>query len=217
MYLNNITSIAKRNTLYNVSGYTVQIFFFVLLFLCTLSKISYAQEAASPPKGFAFDIYGIIIILLLAVIVPRCYRFYKKNKAAKPCEENGEISAETATPCEENGEISASRPNNAIVSQIVKLVVIAVILVVLSQFISVFTVPPFGTYPKGATMIVWRTEKMKFIDSTDAVCVRSMGGVNLLCRAIVMGAVIQEHHIITLPYIEPLYLISTGGQRYKEP
>lgn len=43
-----------------------------------------------------------------------------------------------------------------------------------------------------------------------------MGGVSLLCRAAVLGAVAKNSTILLrLPYSETLYLISTGGHVYE--
>jgi hypothetical protein len=84
-----------------------------------------------------------------------------------------------------------------------------------SQFISLFVIQPIGALPKGATLIVKRGQKMKFIDSADAMCERVMGGVNLLCRGMALGAV-AENRIATLPYSEYLYLWSTGGVTYEK-
>lgn len=65
--------------------------------------------------------------------------------------------------------------------------------------------------------MIWRREKTRFIDSADAVCVREMGGVNLLCRAAVLGGIAGQDGrgiLLRLPYSETLYLMSTGGMKY---
>lgn len=47
------------------------------------------------------------------------------------------------------------------------------------------------------------------------MCVRTQGGVSLLCRMMVMGTVVQKTMFIArLPYSETLRLISTGGKTY---
>jgi hypothetical protein len=56
---------------------------------------------------------------------------------------------------------------------------------------------------------------MNFIDSADAWCVRKNGGVNLLYRGAVMGAVGTKPTILArLPYSAILYGISTGGKTF---
>ncbi|MEO5926467.1 MAG: hypothetical protein ABIR70_21790 [Bryobacteraceae bacterium] len=80
-----------------------------------------------------------------------------------------------------------------------------------------FVVQPIGAVPDGRTVLIWRREKTKFIDSADAVCQREMGGVNLLCRGAVIGGIVGTDGngiLLRLPYIETLYLISTGGMKY---
>lgn len=75
------------------------------------------------------------------------------------------------------------------------------------------TVPPIGAVPDGATVWVWRTDAMNFIDSPDAMCDRRMGGVSLMCRALALGALANKI-IVRLPYSETLYLWSTGGRTF---
>jgi hypothetical protein len=74
-------------------------------------------------------------------------------------------------------------------------------------------VQPIGAVPDGVTAIVWRNDKLNFIDSADAICQREFGGVSLFCRAGVLGGV-AERIIVRLPYSEFLYLRSTGGRTY---
>lgn len=74
---------------------------------------------------------------------------------------------------------------------------------------------PIGALPKGRTLIIARLNKTEFIDSADTMCERIQGGVSLLCRIAVMGAVVEKTTIfLRLPYSETLHLISTGGKRY---
>ena len=57
--------------------------------------------------------------------------------------------------------------------------------------------------------------KSSFVDSLDATCARLMDGVNLMCRAMVMGAVVKNSTVLLrLPYNDWLYDISTGGKSY---
>lgn len=81
--------------------------------------------------------------------------------------------------------------------------------------ITLFVVPPIGAVPEGRTVVMLRLNKTEFIDSPDAMCERIQGGVSLLCRGMVMGAVVKNTTILfRLPYLDWLYLASTGGKRY---
>lgn len=98
---------------------------------------------------------------------------------------------------------------------IVSLVVTAVLLVVAYTQFTIFVVPPIGAVPEGKTVIISRLNKTEFIDSADAMCERTQGGVSLLCRGIMLGAVAEKSTIyLRLPYSEWLYLVSTGGKKY---
>ena len=47
------------------------------------------------------------------------------------------------------------------------------------------------------------------------MCVRIQDGVNLLCRGMVFGQILEDATIyLRLPYSRTLYLISTGGAEY---
>jgi hypothetical protein len=88
--------------------------------------------------------------------------------------------------------------------------------IVVTQFMTIFMIQPIGALPEGRTIIITRLNTMNFIDSADAWCERNVGGVNLLCRAAVMGRVGKEATIIMrLPYSELLYKISTNGKTYE--
>lgn len=78
-----------------------------------------------------------------------------------------------------------------------------------------FVIPPIGALPEGRTVLISRLNKTEFIDSPDAMCERMQGGVSLLCRGVVMGAVVEKSTIIArLPYSSWLYSVSTGGKHY---
>lgn len=90
-----------------------------------------------------------------------------------------------------------------------------VLLVVVHSQITFFVVQPIGAVPEGRTIVIWRTGRLKFIDSADGVCARETGVVNLLCRGAVLGALVETNTILLrLPYSETLYLVSTGGIVY---
>ena len=82
--------------------------------------------------------------------------------------------------------------------------------------LTIFVIPPIGAVPEGRTLIISRLNKTEFIDSPDAMCERMQGGVNLLCRALLLGVVAKKSTIyLRLPYSESLYLVSTGGKKYQ--
>lgn len=96
----------------------------------------------------------------------------------------------------------------------VVVVLLLIVLIFCTQF-TLFIVQPIGAVPEGRTLLISRLNKGEFIDSADAMCVRIQGGVNLLCRMAVLGAVVNKGTIyLRLPYSETLYLISTGGTTY---
>lgn len=97
----------------------------------------------------------------------------------------------------------------------IALVVLAVTVIVIYTQLTIFVIPPIGALPEGKTVIITRLNKTEFIDSPDAMCERIQGGVSLLCRAMVMGAVINKASILVrLPYSSWLYGVSTGGKHY---
>ncbi len=90
------------------------------------------------------------------------------------------------------------------------------LLIVGSQFVTIFVVQPIGALPEGRTVVITRLTNLHFIDSADAFCDRKMGGVSLLCRGAVIGKVTKEASILLrLPYSAALYSISTGGKSFE--
>ena len=41
--------------------------------------------------------------------------------------------------------------------------------------LDIFVVQPIGAVPEGRTVVIWRLNTMKFVDSADAWCERQMG------------------------------------------
>lgn len=81
--------------------------------------------------------------------------------------------------------------------------------------LTVFVIQPIGAVPDGKTIVIGRVGKTRFVDSADAICDREMGGVNLLCRGVMMGNILNNATVyLRLPYSETLYLWSTGGRDY---
>ena len=93
-------------------------------------------------------------------------------------------------------------------------IVIVGVLVVYTQ-LTIFVVQPIGAVPEGKTLLILRLNKGEFIDSADSMCMRIQGGVSLLCRGLMLGAVAKNTKILVrLPYFEVLYLLSTGGSKF---
>jgi len=98
---------------------------------------------------------------------------------------------------------------------IVACVLLLCLLLATTQF-SLFVIPPIGAVPEGRTLVISRLTNLHFVDSPDAVCERIQGGVNLLCRGMVMGKVASEAKILLrLPYSKTLDRMSTGGRVYE--
>lgn len=98
-------------------------------------------------------------------------------------------------------------------NSIISLVILAVTAIVVYTQLTFFIIPPIGAVPEGKTVVILRLNKTNFIDSPDAMCDRIQGEVSLLCRGMVMAAVVEKSSIIArLPYSEMLYQVSTDGK-----
>jgi hypothetical protein len=91
-----------------------------------------------------------------------------------------------------------------------------IVLLFLVAFYFVFgfvTIQPLDALPDGVTLLVVRAgTQLKFFDSPDALCMRTQGGVSLLCRMAALNAVAENSTIVLrLPYVESFYRASTGG------
>ena len=90
-----------------------------------------------------------------------------------------------------------------------------IVAIVVYTQITIFVIQPIGALPEGKTLIMTRLNKTEFIDSADAMCERIQGGVSIMCRVAVLGAVMEKSTILArLPYSSMLYAISTGGKTY---
>jgi len=99
--------------------------------------------------------------------------------------------------------------------KLIILISTVIISIVIFSQITLFVVQPIGAIPTGKTLVILRLNKTNFIDSADAMCVRETGSLNLMCRGIMMSAVINKSKILMkLPYSKFLYEISTGGKEY---
>ena len=100
---------------------------------------------------------------------------------------------------------------------ILGIVALVVVSLIAYTQLTIFVVSPIGALPEGKTLVILRLNKGEFIDSADAMCERLQGGVNLICRGLILGAVAKKTKILLrLPYSETLYLISTSGTTYSK-
>ena len=85
-------------------------------------------------------------------------------------------------------------------------------------FFGIFVIQPIGAIPDGTTIIYWRSGlDIPFIASADGLLEKSGTGVSLLGRGLMLAELaepIKEREIFRLPYLETLYLWSTGGRKY---
>ncbi len=101
-------------------------------------------------------------------------------------------------------------------SKTIILISTLILLVVALTQLTFFIIQPIGAVPKGKTIVMLRLNKTKLVDSADAMCEREIHSVNLLCRGMMMGAVLDKATILVkLPYSETLYNISTDGKTYR--
>ncbi|QSZ41360.1 hypothetical protein GJV85_04310 [Sulfurimonas aquatica] len=99
--------------------------------------------------------------------------------------------------------------------KLITIISIFILSIVFLSQITLFVIQPMGAIPKGKTLVIWKLNKTNFIDSADAMCVRETGSLNILCRGMMMSAVISKSSVLMkLPYSSSLYSISTGGKEY---
>jgi len=120
--------------------------------------------------------------------------------------------SEKSTEPEEDQEQSQARWINPWVMACVGL---PLLLFAAASQVTIFVIQPIGALPEGKTLIISRMSNTKFIDSADAICERTQGGVSLICRIGAMGGALKNAQIYArLPYMRWLYEISTGGKKY---
>ena len=100
-------------------------------------------------------------------------------------------------------------------------IALVLVLLLLSFFLTGFIViQPIGALPEGGTIWYWRVgTSLPFIASPDSIAAAATGGVSLIGRASAMGAIaqiIENRRIASLPYMDWMYLRSTGGERYQQ-
>ncbi|TPJ44608.1 hypothetical protein FJ437_19285 [Mesorhizobium sp. B2-6-6] len=74
--------------------------------------------------------------------------------------------------------------------------------------IRIIVIQPIGAIPNGVTVLVAGINA-NLVDSPDAMCQRIQGGVSLLCRGVMAGAIAKEGKILLrLPYSKILFRMS---------
>ncbi|MER9313530.1 hypothetical protein NKI51_30450 [Mesorhizobium australicum] len=86
---------------------------------------------------------------------------------------------------------------------------VAAIIIAWSVGVRIFVIQPIGAIPDGVTVIVFGVPNLQFVDSPDAVCQRTQGGVSLLCRGMTAAAIANRGKILArLPYSGILFRLS---------
>lgn len=99
--------------------------------------------------------------------------------------------------------------------RLIAAVIVMIVGLLIYTQLTIFVVSPIGALPEGKAVVMLRGQKMAFIDSADALCERTQGGVSLMCRGLALGAIGKNATILMrLPYSSFLYSISTGGKTY---
>lgn len=92
------------------------------------------------------------------------------------------------------------------------LTLVAIAIITLGIWLSglrIIVIQPIGAIPDGITVIMIGVSNVNFIDSPDAICQRTQGGVSLLCRGATAAALARSGTILMrLPYSETLYSFS---------
>lgn len=96
---------------------------------------------------------------------------------------------------------------------------IATILGLVASFyfsFTLFAIPPMKILPDGGIYIIHRRPELNFIDSADAICVRSRGYVNLLCRQEqLIRNTTRESIVMRIPYLHFVYIAANNGADYE--
>jgi hypothetical protein len=97
--------------------------------------------------------------------------------------------------------------------------IVGIILVCYFCF-GLFIIQPLGMLPEGATVVYFRLGlNLPFISSADGLILKKSKDVSLLERGLMMATLskpIIERKIVTLPYFNTLYLVSTGGVEFEK-
>jgi hypothetical protein len=93
-------------------------------------------------------------------------------------------------------------------------VVTCLLAVIAYEFLGFYSIQPIGAVPDGQTWLVLRADDEQFFESADARCLRRLGSVSLLSRAVALGQAPKDRILIRLPYWRFAYLQSTDGQEF---
>lgn len=97
---------------------------------------------------------------------------------------------------------------------IIFFLVLALVFLLAERTLTIFVMPP-GLLNEGVTLVIPTNNNLKFIESADSICARQPGGVNPVCRTVATAAVPTGDPYLRLPYMDFLYMISTGFKRYE--
>lgn len=103
-----------------------------------------------------------------------------------------------------------------------KYILTAVLFILVWSTFSVFSIQPIGAIPDGATVIMFKPDrllmqgKFDFLESVDHLQYKNSGEVTLLGRMMFLGIALKSSFVIVkLPYFETLELISNGGLTWR--
>lgn len=114
-------------------------------------------------------------------------------------------------------ESSGANRGKKIVPLIITCIGVPIVFIVIASQITIFVIQPLGMLPEGKTLVISRMSNTKFIDSADAICERTQGGVSLFCRIGVLGGTLKNARVyMRLPYMNWLYEIANGGKQYAQ-
>lgn len=114
-------------------------------------------------------------------------------------------------------ESSSENSGKKIIPLMITFVGVPIVFLVIASQITIFVVQPLGMLPEGKTLVISRMSNTKFIDSADAICERTQGGVSLFCRIGALGGTLKNARIyMRLPYMSWLYEIANGGKHYDQ-
>jgi len=131
-------------------------------------------------------------------------------KQDEPVEPPHEVEQERGIPEKQTAE---QKKNIKVTLAVIPLLVL--ILCILVTQVGFYSVQPIGAIPEGITWLVWRASNEPFFNSPDALCLKRMGSVSLLCRGLALAQAPKDRIILRLPYWELAYLLSTGGREFE--
>jgi len=131
-------------------------------------------------------------------------------KQDEPGEPPHEVEQERSIPEKQTAE---QKKNIRVTLAVIPLLVLT--LCILATQVGFYSVQPIGAIPEGITWLVWRASNEPFFNSADALCLKKMGGVSLLCRGLALAQAPKDRIILKLPYWEFAYLLSTGGREFE--